>query len=79
MEEDGGMEPRPSKDGVGPGGSASSWSSSRVLLFLVDLAFTQTVVNLLSTAAWRGVWNLWDLYLYYGLLQVLNTGNSILP
>ena len=84
MEEAGGMELRAYKEGVKdpgvqgrPGGAGPSWNSSRLVVFLADLAFTQTVVNLLSTAAWRGVWNLWDLYLYYGLLQVLNTGHSI--
>ena len=43
-------------------------------VLLVDFLFAQTVINLLSTAAWRGVWNLWDLYLYGGAdlgLQVL--------
>ena len=37
------------------------------LLLLLDFVFTQTVVNLLSTSAWRGIWNLWDLYLYGGI------------
>ena len=40
------------------------WKQLGVLL--VDFLFAQTVINLLSTAAWRGVWNLWDLYLYGG-------------
>ena len=36
-------------------------------LLLLDFVFTQTVLNMLSTSAWRGIWNLWDLYLYGGL------------
>ena len=36
-------------------------------LLLLDFVFTQSVVNMLSTSAWRGIWNLWDLYLYGGL------------
>jgi hypothetical protein len=56
------------------------------LLLLLDFCFTQTVVNLLSTSAWRGVWNLWDLYLYggadYGLdivgvFQVRSVGRDV--
>merc|ERR1719220_1734698 len=45
------------------------WSCSpkQLLLLLLDFVFTQTVLNMLSTSAWRGVWNLWDLYLYGGL------------
>jgi len=27
---------------------------------IVDFLFTQTVINLFSTASWRGVWNLLD-------------------
>ena len=35
---------------------------NRFFLFLfLDFIFTQTVINLLSTASWRGVWNLLDL------------------
>lgn len=37
------------------------------MLLLLDFVLTQTVVNMLSTSAWRGIWNLWDLYLYGGL------------
>lgn len=45
------------------------WSCSPkdLMLLLLDFVFTQTVVNMLSTSAWRGIWNLWDLYLYGGL------------
>merc|ERR1719369_1330820 len=34
-----------------------------IFLSLVDFVFTQTWVNLLSTASWRGVWNLLDILL----------------
>ena len=34
-----------------------------IFLSLVDFLFTQTWVNLLSTASWRGVWNLLDIFL----------------
>ena len=44
----------------------SEWGMRRAMLLLLDFCFAQTVINLLSTAAWRGVWNLWDLYLYGG-------------
>ena len=40
------------------------------MLLLLDFVLTQTVVNMLSTSAWRGIWNLWDLYLYGGLYLV---------
>ena len=45
------------------------WSCSPkdLMLLLLDFVFTQTVLNMLSTSAWRGIWNLWDLYLYGGL------------
>ena len=45
------------------------WSCSLkdFALLLLDFVFTQTVLNMLSTSAWRGIWNLWDLYLYGGL------------
>ena len=45
------------------------WSCSfkDFALLLLDFVFTQTVLNMLSTSAWRGIWNLWDLYLYGGL------------
>ena len=45
------------------------WSCSPkdLMLLLVDFVFTQTLLNMLSTSAWRGIWNLWDLYLYGGL------------
>ena len=44
-----------------------SCNSKDLLLLLLDFVFTQTVVNILSTSAWRGIWNLWDLYLYGGI------------
>ena len=38
-------------------------SSSKVLLLLaLDFVFVQTVINTLSTATWRGVWNLLDVF-----------------
>ena len=43
------------------------WSFKDFALLLLDFVFTQTVLNMLSTSAWRGIWNLWDLYLYGGL------------
>ena len=64
---------QPGRGQCPPAGEVAKPSSVRqdagpghLLLLLVDFLFAQTVINLLSTAAWRGVWNLWDLYLYGG-------------
>ena len=32
-----------------------------IFLTTVDFIFTQTVINVLSTASWRGVWNILDM------------------
>merc|ERR1719209_186162 len=42
------------------GGGANPPQKNFFLWLLLDFFFTQTVVNLLSTASWRGVWNLLD-------------------
>jgi len=43
-------------------GSEITLSSSKLALWLgVDFLFTQTVINFLSTASWRGVWNIIDI------------------
>ena len=55
------------KNGVESKQQRWNCSPKQLLLLLLDFVFTQTVLNMLSTSAWRGVWNLWDLYLYGGL------------
>ena len=57
------------KEDVAKNNESKRWSCSPkdFGLLLLDFVFTQTVVNMLSTSAWRGIWNLWDLYLYGGL------------
>jgi len=42
------------------GGGGSPPQKNFFLWLSLDFLFTQTVVNLLSTASWRGVWNLLD-------------------
>jgi len=42
------------------GGGSSPPQKNFFLWLLLDFFFTQTVVNVLSTASWRGVWNLLD-------------------
>jgi len=58
------------KNGVESKQQRWNCSPKQLLLLLLDFVFTQTVLNMLSTSAWRGVWNLWDLYLYGGLYLV---------
>ena len=37
-------------------------SSGNLALWLgLDFLFTQTIINILSTASWRGVWNILDI------------------
>ena len=43
-------------------GAEISLSSYHLALWLgIDFLFTQTVINILSTASWRGVWNIFDI------------------
>ena len=54
-------------------GTEIALSSGNLALWLIiDFLFTQTVINLLSTASWRGVWNIIDIVFggEAGLFQV---------
>ena len=43
-------------------GTEISLSGTKLALWLgLDFLFTQSVINILSTASWRGVWNNFDI------------------
>ena len=43
-------------------GTEIALSSGNLALWLgLDFLFTQTIINVLSTSAWRGVWNIIDI------------------
>ena len=45
------------------------------LLLVIDFLFSQSVINILSTASWRGVWNIIDI-LFSGEGGVFHVGKD---